>query len=107
VSIKADLGIELSSHRLPDLTRDQLVKARTARLLDDPTEHVGEYRAVAERATVLALPEIEDDEIFETLLWLMMTGLMMTGLMSQAPTPCSCSCSHSLQRPGKAPARTA
>ena len=42
-----------------------------------------------------ALPELEDDEIFETLL-----SLLMDGLMSQAPKPCSCA-QHSLQRPGK------
>jgi TetR/AcrR family tetracycline transcriptional repressor len=43
-----------------------------------------------------ALPELEDDEIFETLL-----SLLMDGLMSQAPQPCTCS-KHSLRRPGKA-----
>jgi AcrR family transcriptional regulator len=43
-----------------------------------------------------ALPDIDDDEIFETLL-----ALLMDGLMSQAPKPCSCS-GHSPGRPGKA-----
>lgn len=43
-----------------------------------------------------ALPDIEDDEIFETLL-----SLFMDGLMSQAPKPCGCT-THSLRRPGKA-----
>lgn len=43
-----------------------------------------------------ALPEIDDDEIFETLL-----SLLMDGLMAQAPKPCRCT-EHSLKRPGKA-----
>jgi AcrR family transcriptional regulator len=42
-----------------------------------------------------ALPEIDDDEIFETLL-----SLLMDGLIAQAPNPCECT-SHSLKRPGK------
>jgi AcrR family transcriptional regulator len=42
-----------------------------------------------------ALPELEDDEIFETAL-----SLLMDGLISQAPKPCACR-DHSLQRLGK------
>jgi AcrR family transcriptional regulator len=42
-----------------------------------------------------ALPEVDDDEIFETSL-----SLLMDGLMSQAPNPCSCN-EHSLVRPAK------
>lgn len=42
-----------------------------------------------------ALPEIADDEVFETAL-----ALMMDGLIAQAPQPCACA-RHSLKRPGR------
>jgi AcrR family transcriptional regulator len=43
-----------------------------------------------------ALPELSDDEIFETAL-----SIFMDGLISQAPKPCACS-EHSVRRAGKA-----
>jgi TetR/AcrR family transcriptional regulator, tetracycline repressor protein len=43
-----------------------------------------------------ALPELSDDEIFESAL-----ALLVEGFISQAPKPCTCS-AHSLHRVGKA-----
>jgi len=43
-----------------------------------------------------ALPDVEDDEIFETVL-----GLVMSGLLAAAPKPCDCT-RHSTDRPRKA-----
>ena len=42
-----------------------------------------------------ALPEIADDEVFETAL-----ALMIDGLIAQAPTPCACA-RHTVKRPGR------
>src|SRR5262249_56858765 len=55
LAVQRDLGIELRSHRRPQLTSDELVEPGATGPLEHPGEHVGEDRAVTERPAVLAV----------------------------------------------------
>ena len=52
VRVDGDLRVELGAHRLPQFGGDELVQPRPGRPLDHPRQHVGEDRAVPERAAV-------------------------------------------------------
>jgi hypothetical protein len=52
VGVDGDLRVELRAHRLPQLAGDELVQPLPRRPLDHPRQHVGEDRAVPERAAV-------------------------------------------------------
>src|SRR5262245_52221995 len=53
LAVQRDLGIELRSHRRPQLTSDELVEPGATGPLEHPGEHVGEDRAVTERPAVV------------------------------------------------------
>ncbi len=52
VRVDGDLRVELGAHRLPQLPGDELVQPRASGPLNHPRQHVGEDRAVPERAAV-------------------------------------------------------
>ncbi len=53
--IDRDLGVELRTHRLPELARHQVGQPRARGALHDPPQHIGQHRSIVEQPAVLGL----------------------------------------------------